>query len=51
MIDLSITTSATKVVLQQTWMVQQGYHDNTEHNYVFAFVLKKNGGKVPGNLL
>ena len=26
------------------------YHDNTEHNYVLAFVLKKkNGGKIPGN--
>jgi len=22
-------------------MVQQGYHDNTEHNYGFSFVFKK----------
>ena len=30
-------------------MIEQGFHDNTEHNYVFAFVFKKIAGKIPGN--
>ena len=36
-------------VEQQEWMIEQGFHDNTEHNYVFAFVFKKIAGKIPGN--
>lgn len=30
-------------------MIEQGFHDNTEHNYVFAFVFKKIAGKIPGS--
>ena len=28
-------------------MAWQGYQDNTEHNYLMAFVFKKIGGKFP----
>ena len=30
-------------------MALQGYQDNTENNYLVAFVFKKIGGKISGN--